>query len=277
VPFRGDNLVVVAMKHVTEHPPSVHLHRPDVPPRLARAVERALAKDPAQRFPSMDAFANELRRCRDDLGGLDADRTIVRGAPVEVPRPRPRKKTGRSRLPLILTLAGLVVAAAVVAAVIFGGSPIGKHDNGGGGSRGSGGGGPVAVKGVGNYDPQGNPDTHASTAAAATDGDASTDWYTQTYATPAFGNLKPGLGLVLDAGGTVKLKTLTVHTPTPGFVAQVRAGDSPSGPFSDDSSTQTVRSSTTFSLNGKSAEYYVIWISRLPGGGKAEISEVSAG
>src|SRR5581483_3428159 len=40
VPFRGDNLVVVAMKHVTEHPPSLLDQRADVPPRLARAVER---------------------------------------------------------------------------------------------------------------------------------------------------------------------------------------------------------------------------------------------
>src|SRR5437763_2421211 len=64
VPFRGDNLVVVAMKHVTEHPPSLLGQRADVPPRLARAVERALEKDPARRFASMDAFANELRRCR---------------------------------------------------------------------------------------------------------------------------------------------------------------------------------------------------------------------
>src|SRR5579862_5676599 len=82
VPFRGDNLVVVAMKHVTETPPSLRLHRPDLPPRLARAVERALEKDPARRFPSMDAFADELRRCRDDLGGFDADRTMVRGMPA---------------------------------------------------------------------------------------------------------------------------------------------------------------------------------------------------
>src|SRR5947208_16121842 len=53
VPFRGDNLVVVAMKHVTEHPPSLVDQRLDVPARLARAVERALEKDPARRFPSM--------------------------------------------------------------------------------------------------------------------------------------------------------------------------------------------------------------------------------
>jgi len=275
VPFRGDNLVVVAMKHVTEHPPSLRLHRPDLPPRLVRTVERALEKDPAQRFPSMDALANELRRCRDDLGDFDADRTIVRGAPVAVPRhARPKRKIG-SRLPLMLSLAGLVIGAAVVTAILLSRSTGGTDNNTGGGS--GGGSAPVTLRGVGNFDPAGSPDTHANTASAATDGDPSTDWYTQIYASPSFGNLKPGLGLVIDAGRTVKLKTLTVHTPTAGFVAQIRSGSSPSGPFTADSSTQTVTSSTTFSLNGQTAKYYVIWISRLPGGGKAEISEVTAG
>ena len=276
VPFRGDNLVVVAMKHVTEHPPSLLVQVPDVPPRLARAVERALEKDPANRFPSMDAFANELRRCHEELGAFDADRTIVRGMPALAAPAPARRRTRRERpgghLPALLALAGLVLLAVVVAAILYGGTSIGHKKHGGG----TGTAGAISLHGVGNYDPQGNPDSHANTASAATDGNPGTDWYTQIYATPAFGNLKPGLGLVLDAGRTAKVETLTVRTPTPGFVAQVRAGNSPRGPFSADSATQTVNSSTTFTLRSANARYYVIWISRLPGGGKAEISEVTA-
>jgi serine/threonine-protein kinase len=276
VPFRGDNLVVVAMKHVTEHPPSLVDQRPEVPPRLARAVERALEKDPDRRFPSMDALANELRRCQDELGVFDADRTMVTGMPAIAAQPpvRPARSRARSvgRAPMLLALAGVVLLAIVVAAILFGGSHIGRHHTTGGGT-------PVtaALSGVGNYDPTGNPDSHANTASAATDGNPGTDWYTQIYASPQFGNLKPGLGLVVDAHKAVKMRTLTVHTPTPGFLAQIRAGDSQSGPFTDDSAAQTVGSTTTFRLNGATARYYVVWITRLPGGGKAEISEVTSG
>jgi serine/threonine-protein kinase len=274
VPFRGDNLVVVAMKHVTEHPPSLLEQRADVPPRLARAVERALEKRPSDRFASMDAFANELRRCNDSLGEFDSDRTMIRGMPATVsPAPaRPRARTRGGRLPLLLMLAGLVLGAAVVAVAVFGGSniPGRKHHTGGGAH-------PVTLHGVGNYDPAGSPDTHANTASAATDGNAGTDWYTQIYATPAFGNLKPGLGLVVDAGTAAALKSLAISTPTPGFVAQIRAGGSAHGPFQDDSAAQTVDARTTFALRGVKARYYVVWISRLPSGGKAEISEVTAG
>jgi serine/threonine-protein kinase len=276
VPFRGDNAVVVAMKHVTEQPPSLLERRPDVPPRLALAVERAMEKDPADRFASMDAFVTELHRCADELGDFDAERTIVRTAPAAVvPAPPPRRPLRRrDRLPALLAVAGVVVLGVVVAVIALSG-PVERRLHGGGGA--SGGGSHVTLHGVGNYDPSGPPDTHASTAAQATDGDPSTDWYTQIYRSRAFGNLKSGLGLVVDAGRTVKLGAVTVHTPTPGFVAQVRAGSSADGPFTADSPTVTVGPTTTFKLNGADARYYVVWISQLPPGGKAEISEVAAG
>jgi hypothetical protein len=87
----------------------------------------------------------------------------------------------------------------------------------------------------------------------------------------------PGLGLVVDARRSVKLGSLTVRTPTPGFTAQIQAGSSPHGPFAADSATQTVSSTTTFRLNGATARYYVVWIAQLPPGGKAAISEVTSG
>jgi serine/threonine-protein kinase len=270
VPFRGDNLVVVAMKHVTEHPPSLLDERPDVSPRLARAIEHALEKDPARRFPSMDAFANELRRCREELGDFDAERTMIRNAPL-VPGPVRARRRPSHRAPLLVALAGLLAVAVAVGVYVFGGSSIGHRHHPGGGTA------TASLTGVGDFDPNGNPDTHANTAAAATDGNPSTDWYTQIYATPAFGGLKTGLGLVVDAGRPVKLGRLTVNTPTPGFVAKIESGSSPQGPFSDDSSVQTVGPSTTFTLRGANAQYYVVWITRLPGSGKAEISEVTSG
>jgi eukaryotic-like serine/threonine-protein kinase len=275
VPFHGDNLVAVAIKHVTEHPPSLLDQRADIPPRVAQAVERALEKDPAQRFASMDAFANELRRCRDELGGPETERTLIRGTPVvaaPLPARKSRARRRRGRLPTLLALAGLVLIAVVVAVIAFDGSGAGTGHPGGGGTVNG-----VTLQGVGNYEPSGPPDKHANTAPAATDGNPSTDWMTQHYFSPAFGGLMPGLGLVVDAGRSVKLGSLTVQTPTPGFTAQIQAGSSPHGPFADDSGPQTVSSTTTFHLNGATAQYYVVWITQLPPGGKAAISEVTSG
>jgi serine/threonine protein kinase len=262
VPFHGNNLVAVAMRHLHETPPSLLETRPDLPLRLVAAVEKALEKDPADRFDSMDAFAAELRRCLGD----DTERTIIRRSPV-LRQSAPHRPRFR-RLPIALMLAGLALLAIVVGLLALGGQK-GKH----GGALGST--AAVTLHGVGNYDPSGPPDSHASTAPSATDGSASTNWYTQIYATPDFGRLKDGLGLLVDAGTPVKLSSLRVTTATPGFAARVLAGTSPSGPFRDDSSSQTAGGVATFTLNGATARYYVLWITRLPPGNKAEVSEIS--
>ena len=57
----------------------------------------------------------------------------------------------------------------------------------------------------------------------ATDGKQATYWATEHYASPEFGGLKSGVGLVIDAGGAGQVKTMTVFTDTPGFVAKSAA------------------------------------------------------
>src|SRR5436305_6490296 len=69
VPFTGENFVAVALRHLNDPPPHLREPRPDLSPRLHAAVERALAKDPARRFPSMTAFAKELRACLAEAEG----------------------------------------------------------------------------------------------------------------------------------------------------------------------------------------------------------------
>jgi len=274
VPFRGDNLVAVAMKHVTEDAPSILDQRPDVPPRLARAIERALEKDPARRFPTMDAFANELRRCRDELGAFDADRTMVRGMPALAEPVAARSARSRPRrgghLPALLALTGAVLLAIVLAVILYDRAGLGGHRHGAAASS------VVPLRGVGDYDPQGDGEEHGYTAPLATDGNPTTHWETERYSTRQFGGLKSGLGLVLDAGKTVKLKQLTVTSTTPGFTAVVRVGPSASGPFTNDSATQIVQSSSTFALNGAAGRYYVLWITELPPNDYVWVQEVSA-
>src|SRR6476619_4398989 len=78
VPFPGESFVAVAMKHIQEPPPNILDVRGDVPLRVAAAIDRALEKDPAQRFPTMDAFAAELEACLDEHDrGADRDATMV--------------------------------------------------------------------------------------------------------------------------------------------------------------------------------------------------------
>lgn len=59
-PFTGDNAAVLASKHLNEIPPSLIAARPDLPPTIEQVVQRALAKNPNQRFQTPTEFAEAL-------------------------------------------------------------------------------------------------------------------------------------------------------------------------------------------------------------------------
>jgi len=275
VPFPGENFVAVAMKHINEPPPSLLERRPDVPVRLAAAVDRALAKDPEDRFPTMAAFAAELEACLAELGSPDGDLTAIVHAPVVKASRRRQLRARRSRWPLLLSVLALLAAAAVLVGVLaLGGAGSKKHSGGG---AGSGGGAAIALSGVSGYDPQGTGGEHDGDAHLATDGDPGTHWNTEHYSTQDFGGLKDGVGLVVSASSGAAAKTLTVTTDTPGFKAKILAGNSATGDFGDDSEVKTIGRTTTFVLRGVSARYYVIWITLLPPDtDHADVNEVTA-
>jgi len=279
VPFPAENVVRAAMRHVNDPVPSVLERRPEVPLRLAHAVERALAKEPEGRFRTMADFVSELEACLTGLGE-DASHdltTIVRAPVVPVSRhaateirapagpapgePAPSPRRRRSRRPLLAVLVLLVLAGAAAAAYLL------LRDT----SSSSGGGQIVRLDGVASYDPEGTDGEHDEDVARATDGDPSTYWPTETY--ESFG--KSGVGLVLDAGEEARPEALTVRTSTPGFTARIDAGSSPDGPFEPISGEQTVQASTRFELDGNAARYFVVWITALPEG-VARVSEVTA-
>jgi serine/threonine-protein kinase len=74
-PFDGESQVAIALAQINRPPPPLP---PDVPPAVRALVERALAKDPAERFPDGAAVAAAVRTVA--RGGSLAPRT----APTQV-------------------------------------------------------------------------------------------------------------------------------------------------------------------------------------------------
>ncbi len=58
-PFEGDNPLEIAMRHVRDTPPPLP---GDIPPPVRQFVDRAMAKDPAARYPSAAAMGQVARR-----------------------------------------------------------------------------------------------------------------------------------------------------------------------------------------------------------------------
>ncbi len=80
LPFTGQTPIAVAMKHKTEPPPLPRSLRHDLPAWLERLVLACLEKDPAQRIPSMNELAAELRKPR--TAGRPQKRRLATGDSV---------------------------------------------------------------------------------------------------------------------------------------------------------------------------------------------------
>ncbi|MGH3063298.1 MAG: protein kinase domain-containing protein, partial [Gaiellaceae bacterium] len=267
VPYEGETFVTVALKHVNEPVPPVLERRPDLPPRVALAVERAMAKSPDERFSSMEELVDELEGCLDELDPGDEQATMISRRPVAAKQARqPRRR--KRRLGVLWPIAAVLAVLAVAALAALGALALREDDDDPQAAPTR----PVALTGISAYDPDGDDAEHDDEAGLATDGDLSTFWPTESYRS---GLNKPGVGLVLDAGDTVKPRTMTVTTDTPGFTAEISAGDSPQGPWEPVSQSRTIQNRHRYTLENADARYFLVWITELDSGSK-HVNEVTA-
>jgi eukaryotic-like serine/threonine-protein kinase len=112
-PWTGPTAQAVAAKRLTEPAPSVRAVRPNVPAPVDEAIRRALAPVAADRFPSLEQFAQALQITPGAATG-----TVTTAAPVTV-EVRPQTTAGpprRRRIPIAagsLTL-GLLIGLGVL-------------------------------------------------------------------------------------------------------------------------------------------------------------------
>jgi serine/threonine protein kinase len=60
VPFTSGNSMALLLKHVTERPRPIAELRPDAPKGMQQAIERALMKEPEDRWPTAESFRDAL-------------------------------------------------------------------------------------------------------------------------------------------------------------------------------------------------------------------------
>jgi tRNA A-37 threonylcarbamoyl transferase component Bud32 len=270
LPYTGTNVMAVAMRHLRDPVPSVRAKRPDVSPRVDAIVARAMAKRPRDRFPSMEALTAALEaslaaepKARPE--DPDEDTSVI-PAVSSAPggRLEDRRRGPRWRIVALLVLAAGALVAGLVAA------QMGREDGilGGGGADG----GAVRLEALSDYDPEGDGREHPEDVPAATDGDSSTYWTTESYSSFE----KTGVGLVLEAPDALSLGRVVVVSDQPGFTARIRASASRSGNFIDVSEEKTAGARTTFPVDtgGKAYRYYLVWITDP--NERAHVNEVRA-
>jgi eukaryotic-like serine/threonine-protein kinase len=278
VPFKGENQVAVAMKHVREPLPDVQYRRPEISAALASVLDTATAKRVEDRYADdaeliadlEDALAIETARAGSATGEVTS---VLRTLPSHTQRRVPFRVRHRV-VAIVLVLVLLAVAGGVVAwlatrthhaapklnapapaAHLVQVRPCSScaHDYN-----------PDAVTGPKNQNP--------NLVGLAIDGDTSTAWPTEHYYN---GSLqKDGVGLYVDMGRSIDVSEIVVYTQTPGFAAQIWGSSSPPDPYVFNKGAGGWNQLTDIpSMRRRQAiplgtttryRYYLVWIKSLP-------------
>ena len=130
-PFAGESPIAVALQHVQEEPPPLP---PDVPGPIRALVAQAMAKNPADRFPSAAAMA----AAAEQIGSGDATTVLMAATrttlPLAAPIPRdtlpqppiappPTSPAPTSRRRTLLTIAAVVIGLGVAATLLVWANP----------------------------------------------------------------------------------------------------------------------------------------------------------
>jgi serine/threonine-protein kinase len=292
VPFKGENQVAVAMKHVREQLPDVQFKRPEISAALSQVVDTATAKRVEDRYADdaeliadlEDVLAIETARAGSATGEVTS---VLKTLPSQTRGRVPFRVRHRARA-VILMLLPLVIAGGVVAWILATRThrqapklntpaPVAHqtqllpcstcaHDYN-----------PDAISGPKNQNP--------NLVGLAIDANVSTAWVTEHYYN---GSLqKPGVGLYVDMSRPVLAKELVLYTQTPGYHAQIYGSNSAPDPVVFDTGrggwtriadVPSVQHKQQIALSTPKAgyRYYLVWITSLPPGRLlAAINEVA--
>lgn len=281
VPFKGENHVAVAMKHVKEQLPDVQRLRPEISNALAAVIEKLTAKEPAGRFATAaqavieleDVLAFETARA----GGATGEATAVFDA---LPRRTRRLAPSGISHPTRTRIAWLVslIAAAGIAVLL-----VTQFERGNTGKR------PAAKAATGTtislrsaapFDPPpGDGKEHDEQARNAIDNNPQTNWETERYINAVFPEGKTGVGLYVRTARPVAAATARVLTPDRELGVQIYGarelpsdldGWSKLGDAAGDINGDSIRLQPNADMR-----HFLVWITKLPPGGKARISEFS--
>jgi serine/threonine protein kinase len=123
VPFKSDTPQSTLKKHLTDPVPPILSVRRDITPEVESVINKALARQTADRYQSINAFVNDLLRCLSPLAG----NTLVRPTTAGV------KTQKNSRKFVLVCLLMIIVLLFVLTTVIIGYSGISPRGGGGGG------------------------------------------------------------------------------------------------------------------------------------------------
>jgi hypothetical protein len=256
--------------------------RAGIPAHLDEVAMVLLRGEPHQLSAEMVAVELGGGEAHGDSTFLDDDGTLsftsydrAHPAPVNPPT------GGRNLLLGVAILVAIAIVGVFAASWIFSPGGVGTGSSGTGvtgspGQQASNQPTPIKVASARVVDPEGDR-TELADAGHAVDGSMTTDWGPDHYNTAQFGNIKKGMGLLLDLGEPRSVSQVTVRLSTPHSSLELRGGDSDPGPTADGDKTVAdafqpiadpkpdAQTTAVFTLPGDGkVRYLLFWITKLP-------------
>jgi putative peptidoglycan lipid II flippase len=135
-----------------------------------------------------------------------------------------------------------------------------------------------AIASVDDFDPGGDGEENPATVALAVDGDPTTVWSSETYATRDLGGLKSGVGLVVTLDATANVSSVEIDGAA-GASAEVYVADQAGttlaawGPVR--ASTDNIAERATISLDPSvTGGAVLVWFTRTPESGRIDVAEL---
>ena len=278
-PFIADTEIATAMAHVHSEPLKPRQIRAGIPRSLEAVVNRAMAKDPADRYPTAAELASALRGV--DLGD-DAVPAVVRDPTPPAGVVGSFRQTERSWIvpaALIVAVAAVLVVLGIVLSRADVG-PLAGRGPGDGDPGGEGSAAPVTGFRVRSFDPEG-PDKveKEDRVGLIADANPQTTWSTDRYNNRDFGGLKPGVGVILELQEAESLRRIRVTSPTSGWAAAVYVADRAGATLGDwgapDATLDDIGGDAEFELDDADGRAVLVWITRLGADNRVEIAEVA--
>jgi hypothetical protein len=137
--------------------------------------------------------------------------------------------------------------------------------------------GPIAFV-ASTFDPEGDGEENPRELPALADNNPATSWSTDRYSNRAFGNLKPGLGLVIQPQGGREITSVEVRTESGGWSAQLHRADSPAADLAgwgDPIATLTsAGTSGILELAGPTVGPVLVWFTDLGDASRLSVTEI---
>ncbi len=124
VPFKGDNAVNIAIKHLHDEIPSIRDFNPDIPQSVENIITLATAKDTKQRYQSAKEMLYDLEHC---LQNPNVEKIVLKPAVVETtkeikepktkePKTTPNKKVSKqknNKIIVLFIILGIAIALGI--------------------------------------------------------------------------------------------------------------------------------------------------------------------